>query len=108
MRANDKYILVDNKPVPEPDLMKWGQWMQTGDRIVKQDKLPDGTFVSTVFLGLDHSFSPDGPPLLYETMIFRDDEDDQEQWRYSTLEEAKAGHLHALEVAKQPYKEDYE
>ena len=68
----------------------------------------EGIRVSTVWLGLDHNFSPDGPPLIFETMVF-DDQDtrpvhlderlpvrefsqDLTQSRYSTLEEAEAGH----------------
>lgn len=47
--------------------------------------------VSTVFLQLDHNWDPDGKPILFETMIFGG-EYDQEMWRYPTWEEAKAGH----------------
>jgi hypothetical protein len=46
--------------------------------------------VSTVWLGLNHQFG-DGPPLIFETMIFGG-EHDQWQDRYSTEEQAKAGH----------------
>lgn len=51
----------------------------------------DNYTVSTVWLGLDHGFG-NGPPLIFETMIFGNGPLDQEQWRYSTLEEAQAGH----------------
>jgi hypothetical protein len=47
--------------------------------------------VSTVFLGLDHQWHAHGPPLLYETMVFRDGSGD-DCVRYSTREEALAGH----------------
>jgi hypothetical protein len=30
-------------------------------------------YVSTVFLGLDHRFFGDGPPLVFETMVFVDE-----------------------------------
>lgn len=67
---NDRYILgPDGQPKPEPDLMTWGKWFETGDRIVKQEQVGDSK-VSTVFLGLDHSFKDDGPPVLWETMVF--------------------------------------
>lgn len=46
--------------------------------------------VSTVWLGLDHSFGY-GPPLIFETMVFGGPED-QYQERYSTVEEARIGH----------------
>ena len=57
-----------------------------------------GTKVSTVWLGLDHSFGS-GPPLIFETMVFGG-EFDQEQQRYSTEEEAKAGHARWVERVK--------
>ena len=47
--------------------------------------------VSTVFLGMDHSWG-NGPPLIFETMIFGG-KHDMDQERYSTYSEAKRGHL---------------
>jgi hypothetical protein len=47
--------------------------------------------ISTVFLGIDHNHTDDGPPLLYETMIFGGDFD-REQVRYTDEDEALAGH----------------
>ena len=46
--------------------------------------------VSTVFLGLDHQHF-DGPPLLFETMVFVGEHGDEME-RYSTWDEAVAGH----------------
>ncbi len=63
-----RYILVDRVPVYEPSLEKWGLWMET-DRRKLWRKEVSGVVVSTVFLGLDHQFA-DGPPLLFETMVF--------------------------------------
>src|SRR5690606_31539414 len=56
------------RPVPEPDLLAWGRWMEGADRTVARDEV-NGILVSTVFLGLDHAFFG-GPPLLWETMAF--------------------------------------
>ena len=50
--------------------------------------LPDGRRVSTVYLGLDHSFGED-PPLLWETMVFPEANVCE---RYETLEQAIQGH----------------
>lgn len=55
--------------------------------------------VSTVWLGLDHNFGGDGPPLIFETMILGGTLD-QQQWRYSTEAEARAGHEHAVKLAR--------
>ena len=46
--------------------------------------------VSTVFLGTDHNCL-DGPPILYETMIFGGPWD-KSQWRHHTRAEAIAAH----------------
>ena len=66
----DRYILIDKIPVPEPDLIKWAQWFETGNRRVAETVVLEKYWVSTVFLGMDHNFSPVGPPKLFETMIF--------------------------------------
>lgn len=47
--------------------------------------------VSTVFLGLDHNFGGDGPPILFETMVFGGPLTDEME-RYVTWDEAAAGH----------------
>ena len=64
-----------------------------------------GINVSTVDLGLDHSFGI-GAPLYYETMIFGDDRFEDYQVRYSTKEEAKKGHKEAIKYVKEKMKED--
>lgn len=90
---SDKYILDGHTPVPCEDLYEWGAWMETADRTVKKTNLGDVLDVSTVFLGLDHSHGF-GPPLLFETMVFRypDVGHDLEMERYTTWDEAVAGH----------------
>ena len=45
--------------------------------------------VSTVHLVIDHQYG-DGPPLIFETMVFGDGEGDCE--RYSTEQQAREGH----------------
>lgn len=62
------------------------------------DVLPSGLKVSTVWLGLDHSFGRDGPPLIFETMVFMPGESFREvdSARYATKEAALAGHTAML------------
>jgi len=86
----EHYILDGKEPVEVSDVITWATQFETADRIVKQTTLSKDIRVSTVFLGLDHQFG-DGPPLLFETMVFGG-EHDQDQWRYSTWDEAEAGH----------------
>jgi hypothetical protein len=58
----------------------------------------DETWVSTVFLGLDHNWGPGGPPVLFKTMVFRGamvsrgDSGEEQQWRYTSWDAAAAGH----------------
>jgi hypothetical protein len=46
--------------------------------------------VSTVWLGLDHNWG-NGAKAIFETMVFGG-KHDEEQWRYATEAEARAGH----------------
>jgi len=61
--------------------------------------------VSTVFLGIDHNWGG-GPPLIFETMIFNQGPESERPWheeyqeRYSTWEQAEAGHARAVLEAK--------
>lgn len=65
---------------------------------------PGGTEISTVWLGLDHNYMLTGPPLIWETMIFGG-EWDQEQWRYHTRAAAFDHHeeiVRALRAGRNP------
>lgn len=89
---SDRYILEGKTVVLTDDLYKWAAWFENADRIVKQEELENGKYISTVFLGLDHNFGS-GPPLLFETMVFSEDEGDElDCQRYPTWDEAVKGH----------------
>ena len=83
------YILDGNTPVECKDFMVFGQWFETADRTVAKTEIGD-IRVSTVFLGIDHSFCG-GVPILFETMVFGL-EDDEMCDRYSFWAEAVIGH----------------
>ena len=97
MGALDYYVLIGHTPIAV-DMFTWGHWLVTANRQVAWDEIPDAQ-VSTVFLGLDHNFYNNGPPILFETMIFGGPLDG-EQWRYATWKEAERGHAAALAKAK--------
>lgn len=103
LKTQDKYILNDDGvPVPEPDLMVWARWLQNSDdkRIVKQETI-NAKRVSTVFLGLDHSFHFTGPPVLWETMVFGENRKDLACDRCSgTREQAEAMHAKMVKKVK--------
>ena len=64
---------------------------------VGKTELPDGSIVSTVWMGIDHGFVP-GEPVIFETMVFDKTGESVECRRYSTEAEAKAGHTQAVKA----------
>lgn len=82
----------DGRPIS--DMHEWGEERRRHQRVALYET--DAVTISTVFLGLDHQYG-DGPPLIFETMIFEAGTLDQECWRYSTVEEARIGHEAAIE-----------
>lgn len=88
---NEHWILEGKTP-KAVDLMTWAKWLESPDRIIKQTNVGD-VKISTVFLGLDYSFSnePDHEPILYETMVFGGKLNDSQE-RYTTYDLAEAGH----------------
>lgn len=91
----DKYVLDGRVPRKEPDSRKWALWFETADRRVASDSI-GSMRISTVFLGIDHSFGG-GSPLLFETMIFGGPESvDGFADRCSTWESAEAMHAAAI------------
>lgn len=91
------YVLDEqNNPVEEDDIYKWGKFFESEKRQIALDRVRDA-LISTVFLGLDHNFLSEGPPILFETMIVGG-KFDGEQHRYSTYDDAKAGHNLAMRM----------
>jgi len=97
----DHYILnEDGKPVPEPDLFKWGEWFETAERRVARSEVGNAV-VSTVFLGLDHNWWSEGPPILWETMVFGGKCDQEQERCAGSREQAEAMHVEMVEKVKQ-------
>jgi len=85
------YYDMDGQPIT---MEKWCETFEDFEhRRIGYTELPGGCRVSTVWLGLDHSFREEGPPLIFESMVFGpDDSTDLDMIRYSTREEAEQGH----------------
>jgi hypothetical protein len=94
------YFDVDGRPL---SMSEWGLMLQerseenADEWRIGHDVI--GAYeVSTVWLGLDHSYLPEAPPLIFETMVFEPEyerlssERFDYQLRYSTKDEARAGH----------------
>lgn len=123
-----RYFDREGQPI---DLHEWGRLSEDRKyKVLKQESV--GVFwISTVWLGLDHSFrrrlDPTGehePPVIFETMVFDQgpkgaeetyqglrkvmDGDDYSPWseldaeRYATEAEALAGHARMVEKWSQP------
>ena len=105
----DRYVLVGQTPVPEPDLLTWARSIEEADRHVAVTRVLDIAVVSTVFLGLDHNHMrftwPDlihAQPLLFESMIFWQDEGGGEMDRCSTWIQAEKMHAAMVREAASP------
>jgi hypothetical protein len=87
------YVLRDGEVVEEPDYTKWIKWYGESYekvRCIASTDVKYGT-VSTIFLALNMTLSKTDRPLLFETRVKGGWLDDEWE-RFSTLEEAKAGH----------------
>lgn len=98
-------------PIPsdgtDPPTLVWARYHEHDPDYasVARDELPDGSRLSTVWLGLDHGF---GRPLFFETMRFAADSaaglefpdptdgEETTQLRYGSEEEALAAHHEIL------------
>lgn len=91
----------DGTPYSDDDagLFEWANDLKDHARkVVRQEKLPNGYWVSTVWLGLNHQFG-DGPPLIFETMVLNPKQEWEDyQERYSTEDDAIIGHLRAVDL----------
>jgi hypothetical protein len=106
------YYILDETGEPQPvhDVLVWAEWIEgQPDRVVLQtrvhrgraDEAPlsrrrGGTWISTVFLGIDHNFAfhddDDAAPVLWETLIFGGPFDG-EMARYASKIDALEGHV---------------
>lgn len=72
------------------DAVGWAKQLETAGNRVARTHL-GASDVSTIFLGIDHSYG-EGRPILFETMVFNG-KLDGEQERCSTWDEAMAQHI---------------
>lgn len=81
------------RPQPEADPQKWHRWMSHSQlRVLRQETLPDGTFISTVFMGVEHGVRLGEPHvMLWQTAVFSQTEPVADVF-YGTYAAALAGH----------------
>jgi hypothetical protein len=103
---------MDGKPMTIGEWSKKYSMSPVGakSRRVAETKTANGYRVSTVLLGLDHDFTGNGPPLIFETMVFKDNMSDLDCRRYATKAAAEAGHKEMVktwESMSQPPEGDF-
>jgi hypothetical protein len=79
---SDWYILKDKIPVKANNMLEAAMWMNNFQNCIVEKTEIGNVKISTVFLGLDHSYFA-GPPILFETMVFGGEYDEHQQ-RYTT------------------------
>jgi len=96
-------LAEDHTLVPVNDVLVWGRFVERiENRRVAEDfvEMPESDLVrvSTIFLGMDHNWFDDGPPLLFESMVFGGPLDG-DTYRYPTWDSALEGHKRLLDEA---------
>ncbi len=106
---NLDYWILEDKVPRAVGAEEWAKWLKKPfEKRNRVGKTAIGDReVSTVFLGIDHQWRKGGAPLLFETMVFGEGVRDHEDmmWRYSTWDEAIAGHervVAALRTGAEP------
>lgn len=94
------YILdKDNTTMPAINIEAWGKMFSRSDRRVGSDTI-EGKYISTVFLGIDHSFDP-SELHIFETMVFTHKGGESIFCeRYATWVDAEKGHEAACKNVK--------
>jgi hypothetical protein len=127
-RPRNVHFMLDaeNNVVPMNDFTAWAHWFEHfANRIVGYTEITSECKVSTVFMGVDQRFVltvgsrdlrhreparvrgraadeafDNGPPLVFETMIFGGPFDEW-AWRYSSWDDAETGHKAAVRKARE-------
>lgn len=104
VRGRGGYYDRSGNPISFRDWARLDAWDREKNehryKVVKQEYV-EHYWISTVWLGLDHSYI-DGPPLIFETMVFNHDtnESDLDCERYSTEQQAIEGHARIVEKVR--------
>lgn len=97
-------LLPDNTTTPLDervhDPAEWEEILM-GDRKFVNRTTIECVDISTVFLGIDHQWMPEQPPLLFETRIFGLDCAEGYTRRCSTWDEAEQQHNDAVALVQQ-------
>jgi hypothetical protein len=91
LRGNYFFVMEDDHSIrPVGSMEEWCQWYEKAHCSIDWAGNAE-LYVSTIFLGLNRNWFGEGPPILFETMVFGG-EYNELTFRYSTYDEAIAGH----------------
>ena len=109
---SDYWILDGQRPVKTDDVEVWAKFFEDDEKRRVAKDIVNYHLISTLFLGLDHRTHGSGPPLIFETMVFRMEEVEKDCYpesygrRCSTWEEAETIHREAVDWVKGGCKDD--
>ncbi len=89
------YILANKKPVKIEDALEWAKWFEEEENWYVAKDIIDDSQVITFFQGL----ITEGLPKLFQTMVIGGLLDGENE-KYSTWQEAEAGHERIVERVK--------
>lgn len=90
------YILDPENNIVEAPLETATAFFKHTRRFIARTSFMEETVtISTVFLVFDHNFSNSGDPVLFETMLLGHDDMDEDQWRFTSWQQA-VDHHHNL------------
>lgn len=96
------YKLAGRRVVRVENSREWCQWFgQADNRVLVSENKPWQISVSTIFLGISYQHCPQGPPMVFETMVFQ--ADDPSHWhslhaRHATWGQAAQYHAKAMQI----------
>lgn len=101
------FILRDGEVIEEPDYSTWFAWFESAYKdveLIAESRLGAST-VSTRFLALSMTLDQDSPPMVFETTVNGGWLDNRRE-RFSSLEEATAGHENWVRRVKESDEEN--
>ena len=108
-KTGKKYHYFDRQGKGTDDCLEWAKMFEdkikdgSDYRIVKQEYTWMRFWVSTVWIGLDHPFWENQPPLIFETMVFSRNKSDLDMERYTTEKQAINGHRKMVKKWSNPF-----
>ncbi len=91
IKIRPKYYELEGTTAVPLEEGKLPSWRIAEYRVAFTENVLPGVNVSTVFLPIDHNFSEEGPPLVFETLVFGGNLDGETE-RYSDWTSAVKGH----------------